>query len=308
MTNPNNVVMTTGEEAMTKKENSDNENDEIDFKSTSLNVPDFKVKVISEFKHQENTKSLSVAGKEDAWIVHDYNYIELISKSGNEKKRAKLGFNVHSVGISKSGNLILGSYGKIYRLINEKLEELANVGTYIVHGICNVEDNEDILVCLWAYDMGKVVRLSVNGEFKQTIEYDDNGYRLFISPQYITCTPLECDIWVTDNKTEQKSVTVTTNAGKLKFKYKGPNFGLSKQFSPRDLVATSQGHVLIADYFNQTIHVVSTDGHFLKFLLTNDQGLQQPCVMSKISADTYWITSENDHQNYQTHLIVQCAA
>jgi hypothetical protein len=117
----------------------------------------------------------------------------------------------------------------------------------------------------------KVVRYSGSTE-KQTIQYDEQGLRFYVSAGYI-CENRNQDVCVSD--CGASAVVVVKSSGKLRFRYTGRPSNTGGTFNPLGLTTNSQGHILVADYSNDLIHILNQDGQFLCYIrdLEHPQGL-----------------------------------
>ena len=61
------------------------------------------------------------------------------------------------------------------------------------------------------------------------------------------------------------------------------------KFTPREICADPYGHVLIADYVNNRVHILDREGNFIRYLFTSNKGLQRPCTISVDDEGYVWI-------------------
>ncbi|XP_062621772.1 uncharacterized protein LOC134283333 [Saccostrea cucullata] len=115
---------------------------------------------------------------------------------------------------------------------------------------------------------------------KQSIQFDDQSKPLFSSGRSITENK-NMDICVTDNR----GVVVVNQAGKLRFRYNG-NKPLVSSFHPQGITTDSQSHILIADFYNDCVHIIDQDGHFLRYI---DYGLSKPHGLCTDSNDNLFV-------------------
>lgn len=78
-----------------------------------------------------------------------------------------------------------------------------------------------------------------------------------------------------------KAVVVVNGSEDLRFKYKGHNFSAQfkyKMFHPHAIVNNKNHHLLISDEWNNFVHIIDCDGHFIRYI-------ECPCT-GGISIDT----------------------
>ncbi|XP_065929133.1 tripartite motif-containing protein 2-like [Magallana gigas] len=129
--------------------------------------------------------------------------------------------------------------------------------------------NGDILVGMRKNGAGKVTRYKKTGTLIQNIECDNKGQKLYDIPHNIT-ENLNSDICTSDKG--KRAVVVVDKAGQHRFSYKGQG----ALFYPRGVCTDVLGHILVCDYYSDTVYLLDQDGQFLCILLTKQQGVNDP--------------------------------
>ena len=91
---------------------------------------------------------------------------------------------------------------------------------------------------------------------------------------------------ITDKEFRTKIIGVTVN-GRTKFTYTG-QADLQQRFSAKDIYCDEYANIMLCDYQNDCIHVLSGDGKFLQYLLTAQDGLEYPRSLA-LRDDTLWV-------------------
>ncbi|XP_052685925.1 E3 ubiquitin-protein ligase TRIM71-like [Crassostrea angulata] len=113
----------------------------------------------------------------------------------------------------------------------------------------------------------KVTRYNKTGKEIQNIERDNKGQELYRCPHYIT-ENINGDICTSDIKI----VVVVNKSGQHRFSYTGQG----SQFDSRGLCTDLLGHILVCDFYSDTVDLLDQDGQFLCHLLTKQQGVTHP--------------------------------
>ncbi|CAC5382967.1 TRIM71 [Mytilus coruscus] len=137
----------------------------------------------------------------------------------------------------------------------------------------------------------KVIIFGMNWKQKQSYEYDKHKQRLFTIPIRITSN-VNNDILVIDRISGNDGrMVVLDREGQVKRTYQGNpqvNSG-EKLFDPRDIVTTSVGHVIVNDFNNHALHVLSGEGDLLTCKVMEDQGIIYPMSLSIDTKGQLWV-------------------
>lgn len=152
-------------------------------------------------------------------------------------------------------------------------------------------ERDGAFVCNFAPSLRQPVGLSqnLNGEILITDwmsgcihAYSEDGKHLreFLcaseAPGYI-CATRTGNIAVTDWK--QHEVKVFNNEGMLIHKFGGHGSGAEQLDHPYGICSDNYGHIIVADTWNNRVHMLKENGHFLKTLLTKEDDIQWPMAV-----------------------------
>ncbi|XP_062579273.1 uncharacterized protein LOC134241223, partial [Saccostrea cucullata] len=231
---------------------------------------------------------------DEVW-VNDVNNLVLTNTAGTNLHQLTdidSGCGVHTV--NSDGDLIYinrnGNINKLSKVDKVKSTLIKCTDQWKPACVYSSHSNEDLLVVMWnagTYS-AKVTRYNAALELIQTIQYDHNtGEKLYIDPGYIT-ENRNGDIIVSDH--DREAVVVTNRGGWHRFSYSGHPSGSG--LLPFGICTNVLSQILVCDYDNNTIHMISKDGNFLSFILTQEQGLYLPQSLSYDEKNSFlWIGS-----------------
>ncbi|KAK3106207.1 hypothetical protein FSP39_015189 [Pinctada imbricata] len=95
-----------------------------------------------------------------------------------------------------------------------------------------------------------------------------------------------CVVDVIDKELKTRLVVLSIK-GHRKFSFIGQP-SLKEKFSSDDVVCDHRGRILVTDFYNHAVHLLSEDGHFLELILTEQSPLWRPRCMG-LHGDTLWV-------------------
>jgi hypothetical protein len=128
-------------------------------------------------------------------------------------------------------------------------------------------NNNCLIVSCWGPASVKI--LSMLGEIVKTFDKSDNGQNLFIEPWYLTVSPDNTMIYISD--WDKHTVTCLTFDGKVKAIYKDDQLK-----TPQQIVVDEYGSVYVCGFNSYNIHQLTSGLTKVKILVDQNDRLQQP--------------------------------
>ncbi|XP_061190191.1 tripartite motif-containing protein 2-like [Saccostrea echinata] len=132
---------------------------------------------------------------------------------------------------------------------------------------------------------GKVEEYTLSGSKVREITGEDR--KLYSRPEYIV-ENFNQDIIVSDYNL--KKIIAVNEKGQFRFSYSGMcSKQKSEQFLPMGIDVDTLGDVIIADQFRHSVHVIDKDGAFVRLLLREAAGIQEPHGLCFDGVDSIWV-------------------
>ncbi|XP_061171082.1 uncharacterized protein LOC133180627 [Saccostrea echinata] len=258
----------------------------------------FSVEKVNEVAiHDFNIFHLSLLPPDKFWACD--NRGNLIKCEMEERILRKIstntGANLCYHTVTREGELLFTDILKraIYKVnVDMNANKLMSTGDWVPVAIHSSIINGHILVVMWKNTYMKVTRYNREGKTLQYIQRDVTGKDLYLGVAYIT-ENFNGDICTSDYVANK--VVVVTKLGRYRFSYSGKQS--QDRFCPNGICTDVMGHILVSDGYvdshSSSVHLLDMDGHFLSFLLTQDQCPPYPCALCIDYHNNLWIRSLN---------------
>lgn len=248
--------------------------------------------MISSFKPDITITGIAAVDENHAWVAYRGNDKKayLVTKNGGFVREITPQKGIVEVfTVSKTGHLIITFSGSeaVFQETESGLKKIINTHPFKPQGLCSTQE-DDVLVSLTNYAETKIVRYSLTGEVKQTIQYDQEKKPLFKHPLYLE-ENINKDVCVLD---EREKLRVVDKNGCFRFQYsKAPGVEVKVKLY-QDVTCDKLGHILISDELNSFIHLLSMNGQFIKFIFSGEEGIKRPWGLSFDSSGQLWIQDD----------------
>ncbi|XP_048751019.1 tripartite motif-containing protein 2-like [Ostrea edulis] len=139
---------------------------------------------------------------------------------------------------------------------------------------------------------GKVEEYTLSGSKVREITGEDQD--LYSRPEYIA-ENYNRDVIVSDYN--MKRIIAVNHRGQFRFSYSGGvTKNKSQQFLPMEIDTDTLGHVIIADQFRHSVHVIDKDGAFVLLLLTEAAGIKDPHGLCFDGVDSIWVAEQESRK------------
>lgn len=183
------------------------------------------------------------------------------------KDPSELGAGIHT--ISNEGELIYLDKRLNIQKLSSDLEKTTLIKTtdneWVNLSVYCSQSSGDLLVGMQKNGeyIGRVTRYNCIGQIAQTIPQDNTPHTLIRFPCSITENQ-NGNIVVSDSIL--KAVVVFSREGRHRFSYTGPPTGSG--LNPQGICTDALSHILVCDNVTHTVQMISKDGDFLSFILT----------------------------------------
>ena len=232
----------------------------------------------------------------------EFPYFEQVNKSGEIENEFSI--DVNDVCVTDNNDVYvtdrmnnsisrLSPLGSVSRVIStDPLEPLGICQTMDGGLLVTLRDNESDPYLLNSDSRRLVIHVTLTGDVIREYEYQEDGQtRLFILPCRVTQNA-NTDICVINWTSETNGeLMLFSFSGSLKCVY--PELNQRDNFFSWSVVCDSHCNLIVSEVLNSSVHLLSPDGKFMRYLLTKNQ-VNWPTAMS-LKNSSLWIGDFKGH-------------
>ncbi|XP_062621522.1 uncharacterized protein LOC134283100 [Saccostrea cucullata] len=192
--------------------------------------------------------------------------------------------------VTRQGELIYSDYiNRTVNIVRDGKVETLKITPRGWHpsGLCCTRSG-DILVSMCTTDNShyKIVRYQ-GQRVTQEIDKDEHGDPIYQGGKYGVYVVENNNGDIVASDLNARAVVVVDRTGKVRFRYNNKPPGGKKSFCPAQIVTNSMGHIIVADEFNNCLHILDQNGQFLRCV--DNCGLDHPIGLSVDSEERVWV-------------------
>ncbi|XP_061194803.1 uncharacterized protein LOC133202968 [Saccostrea echinata] len=241
------------------------------------------VTLINSFQYGYETINVLETFREDLCYIGEYDseYTEKVNKNGAKEHKFRIAptdmcvivnGHVYFADARNYSISCLSPSGSVSTVISTDPLGLGGICQSMDGGLLvTLMDKESNPYKLVSHSRRLVKHITLTDDVIHEYEYQEDGQtRLFTMPGHLTQNS-NSDICVVNETCGSciGELVIMSSSDHLKSVYHGQD--LTKNFAPSDVVCDFLCNILVTDPLNDQIHLLSSEGEFLKFLLTENE-------------------------------------
>ena len=232
-----------------------------------------QVKKVKHFRSKTHSTSITMAGKNRAWIADDgRDTMYLYDNNGKVIKSvtAAKGVGIWDTAVTPAGEIIITNRDKKVRRVSVdgKVSILIDTEPFNPRGVC-LMDTGQIAVCMNEQgDNNHVAIYTPDGKNKVSeIRGSDAENKHVMTDPYSVFQNGE-DLCVVNL---YSNVVCVKQTGECSWIYDGRSTDLKEQFRPRMVCCDKYRKLLVSDFWNSCVHYLNGEGQLIQVILTEKQ-------------------------------------
>ena len=239
-----------------------------------------KPSVQSKFHTETHGPSVICLGSGEAWVQTGRRTIQLVDRHVTVKDTIHIDFGFSDMVLSPQGDILLTDRtNKCIKSVSaDKTVKTLFKVKWEPWGLCCLNSGH---IAVTLYMDGRVIIYSASGKVIKEL-----GKKLFRGPIRVAQSKVNSDLYISDLGADK--VMALYKDYRVRYEYSGQR-DRENPFFPDGLCTDNAGHILITDRTNHKVHILDKDGQFMKYLLTEEQGLRGPWSVDVDSAGNAWV-------------------
>ncbi|XP_062569815.1 uncharacterized protein LOC134231865 [Saccostrea cucullata] len=265
--------------------------DEVSFLSVKELLEEAKV-IANIPTNVKNLGRVACIGSDKAWISGQDKKVTCLDIHGavQDTVTSTCDLFPDDITVTRQGELIYSdAYNRTVNIVRDgKTETLITTPRgWHPDGLCCTRSG-DILVSMCTTDKShrKIVRYQ-GQRVTQEIDKDEHGDPIYQGGKYAVYVVENNNGDIVASDCNADTVVVVDRTGKVRFRYNDKSPGRKESFCPGQIVTDSMGHIIVADQFNDCLHILDQNGQFLRCV--DNCGLEDPYGLSVDSEGRLWV-------------------
>lgn len=279
--------------------------------------PNPNIKVTRQFTTGLNDVHTVISDSHDSvWIADWYNDVlnQLKVTKDNIQVKSKLNISVFDMAVYSTNSLLLSVHNETrVKLLNDRTLQISDskysTAPLFPHCLNISRDKKVIVGAVKSNAKGQlfkstgrraVIVMDEEGNRVNQYEHDSNNEPLFTLPSKITSTN-NGNICVADvlDESYRGRVVILGNTGNILQIYNGHSDIDSQDspFRPTDIKTTPADNIIVANYYNHTLHILSCDGVLIKYIMTEDVEIFMPYSLALYGPEQLYIGCLSDESS-----------
>ncbi|XP_063404732.1 uncharacterized protein LOC134688192 [Mytilus trossulus] len=208
-------------------------------------------------------------------LFTSYTALQNVKLVGDKVKvLSSFNIEVYDIAVTPSNDILLAIEGSRLKQIKAGSNKVSDSVYFVeLSYITSVHVTKDGRVIVGG---GKViVVMDTDVKYLARYEEDENKKPIFDGTIWSTTSTLNGNIFVAQPYFNPRVVVLCK--GDVINNYTGPpSIKSQRRFNPRSVITTPMDHVIVADCFNHSLHILDNTGHLLTTYNTKDIGIEYP--------------------------------
>ena len=259
------------------------------------------MEVNSFYKFDRPIISIAPTSPDQAWVADNHNFtIKQLSLQSSETNCVTLPPHVDFIILSNGDFIMTGYKDQVIRRVTSAGKVSDIVSTKPLHpDAITMTQTDDILVALKDsgddYNLNSssrrlVQRMTLTGKVLHTYEFREDGVTRLLTFPFRTTENGNSDICVINRTSNDTGGLIVLHCdGRVRATYRGQEDS-EFAFDPTDVACDSKGRIIVLDENNKSLHLLSPDVTFLRYLLSDM--FDDPATIA-LYQGSLWVGFEN---------------
>ncbi|XP_061189358.1 uncharacterized protein LOC133197376 [Saccostrea echinata] len=243
-----------------------------------------------------NIHAIAPISGNEAWICCGWGNKEMVlyNMDGDALVSVTLDVAIDHIVSTRNGNVLVSSYNgnSIWRLDEQLNATKFATLSFVPRGMAVAESNEIYVCGVERNRRHLIAKFAADGTLISDITISPHDpHRLGLISEDKLC-------FSDYSKNNKRQLVIMDNTCKVQCTYNGKNernIELENPFYPLGTQVDQYGNIIVADWNNDRVHLLDTNGQFSQFLVDTDCGIERPCSLGLDRDGKLWVGNATGH-------------